>query len=420
MRKLETLCCFVIVGLAVSQSAQARTLRVSHSPSSATSEHFATIQSAIDAANNNDLVYVDPGTYSGVGNRDIDFHGKIINVGTAAIPDGTIIDCGGTSGAHHGAFIFHSGESAGAFLQGFTIKNAYFATDGGVDTGAIHCESSSPQIFDCFIYNNNSHGITTANNAFPSVYTCVIHNNAGHGVALGVGGGSVGGSTLTQLTIYHNSRAGIALPWNISATQYVNSCTVFGNDSGGVRFVGATSHPHVFDTYLFTNLIAFNKVAGLQQVGPDFGGIKTLCNDIFGNTTNLLNIVFKIGDTTQNFSADPKFCDTALLKFTLQSNSPCLPGGGNPCNNQIGALGAGGCASPSCCVGMRGNIDCSSDNLVDISDLTALIDHMFISLGPLCCFDEANTDAAGLIDISDLTALIDHMFISLNPLPNCP
>ena len=77
-------------------------------------------------------------------------------------------------------------------------------------------------------------------------------------------------------------------------------------------------------------------------------------------------------------------------------------------------------ADPGCCT-VRGNTDCSGDGIVDISDLTALIDHMFISLNPLCCPEAGNTDGSpdGFIDIADLTALIDHMFISLNPMVQC-
>lgn len=416
---------WAVVGtIGVAGLASARVLKVVPAGSASASGDFITIQSAIDAANSGDLVLVDPGTYSGAGNRDLDFHGKNLNLGTLGAPDLTIIDCGGTSGSHHGAFNFHSGETSATFIQGFTITNAYFATDGGVDTGAIHCDGASPQIMSCIIRNNSSHGITSMGNASPAVATCVINNNTGHGVALGVGGGATGGATLTQLTIFRNGRAGISLPWNISSDQSVSNCTVVSNDSGGVRFVGTNTNPNTVDTnytYALGNIFAFNKVTGLQKTGQYFPGIVVMCNDVFGNSTDWLNVIDPTVYSENNFSADPKFCDTAIAKYTLQSNSPCLDGSGsNPCFIQIGSQGAGGCAPTSCCVGMRGNVDCSSDNLVDISDLTALIDHMFISLGPLCCFDEANTDAAGLIDISDLTALIDHMFISLNPLPNCP
>ena len=78
--------------------------------------------------------------------------------------------------------------------------------------------------------------------------------------------------------------------------------------------------------------------------------------------------------------------------------------------------------APPCCVGMRGNIDNSPDGLVSLGDLTALIDHLFISLNPLICPEEGNLDLSpdGLTSLGDLTVLIDFLFISLEPLPLCP
>ncbi len=76
-----------------------------------------------------------------------------------------------------------------------------------------------------------------------------------------------------------------------------------------------------------------------------------------------------------------------------------------------------------CCTGPSiGNIDGSADNLVSMGDLSALIDHLFITLEPLWCEEEANIDlsADGLISLGDLMTLIDHMFITLDPLPPCP
>jgi hypothetical protein len=75
----------------------------------------------------------------------------------------------------------------------------------------------------------------------------------------------------------------------------------------------------------------------------------------------------------------------------------------------------------NCCVVSTGNVDCGVDNLVTMSDLTALIDHLFISFAPLCCPPEANTDGSAddLVTMGDLTALIDHLFVSFTPLPPC-
>jgi len=69
-----------------------------------------------------------------------------------------------------------------------------------------------------------------------------------------------------------------------------------------------------------------------------------------------------------------------------------------------------------------GNLDRSTDLLVTMSDLTVLIDHLYISLSPLACAIEGNMDAGAdeLVTMSNLSVLIDHLYITLTPLPACP
>ena len=76
----------------------------------------------------------------------------------------------------------------------------------------------------------------------------------------------------------------------------------------------------------------------------------------------------------------------------------------------------------SCCIGSTGNVNGDPDDIVDIADLTALIDHLFINFAPVLCPEESNVngDPAGTIDIADLTALIDHLFISFASTLPCP
>lgn len=69
-------------------------------------------------------------------------------------------------------------------------------------------------------------------------------------------------------------------------------------------------------------------------------------------------------------------------------------------------------AHGACCEGIRGNADCDPAGTVDLGDLTALVDYLFISFSPLCCEEEANVDGLPGIDLGDLTALIDYLFIS--------
>jgi hypothetical protein len=75
----------------------------------------------------------------------------------------------------------------------------------------------------------------------------------------------------------------------------------------------------------------------------------------------------------------------------------------------------------TCCAGLTGNVDCDLNDGVDISDLSAMIDNLYISFAPLCCKKEANVDGSvdGNIDISDLSALIDYLYINFTPPAAC-
>ncbi|HUV30529.1 MAG TPA: hypothetical protein VMY05_05485 [Acidobacteriota bacterium] len=78
----------------------------------------------------------------------------------------------------------------------------------------------------------------------------------------------------------------------------------------------------------------------------------------------------------------------------------------------------------TCCEGNTGNVDASPDGVVDIGDLTDLIDYLFISKTEPSCLDEANVDGSGdgVVDIGDVTYLIVYLFVSAetSPLQPCP
>jgi hypothetical protein len=82
-----------------------------------------------------------------------------------------------------------------------------------------------------------------------------------------------------------------------------------------------------------------------------------------------------------------------------------------------------GIGDTCCCIDTTGNYDCDPANLVDIGDLTRLIDFLYISNDRLCCIAGANVDGdnENLVDIGDLTALISYLYIPPNPaLEACP
>jgi len=77
--------------------------------------------------------------------------------------------------------------------------------------------------------------------------------------------------------------------------------------------------------------------------------------------------------------------------------------------------------SPGCCIDFTGNVNCSESEDPDISDITRLIDYLYLSHAPLCCLEEADANGSGGDpDISDITRLIDYLYLSHTPLALCP
>ncbi len=112
---------------------------------------FATIQEAIDTAADGDVIMIEPGTYSGRGNQDINLQRKAIRVqGTdpedAAVVEATVIDCGATESDPHRGFYVNNFTGK---IAGLTITNG-LASAGG----AIYCENSALVLEKCHIVDN--------------------------------------------------------------------------------------------------------------------------------------------------------------------------------------------------------------------------------------------------------------------------
>jgi len=145
---------------------------------------YDAIQEAIDIAGYKDTIIVADGTYTGDGNRDIDFLGKAITVRSENGPETCIIDCQGTWHDPHRLFHFHTGENGDSVLQGLTITNGN--TSGGTPGGAILCELSSPTIKNNIITGNyaDSGGGIYCDASSATITNNVIASNRG-----GSGGG---------------------------------------------------------------------------------------------------------------------------------------------------------------------------------------------------------------------------------------
>ena len=134
---------------------------------------FDAIQEGIDAATDDDTVLVADGTYTGIGNKNLDYAGKAITVRSEHGAAACTIDCEGDGRG----FRFHSGEGPDAIVEGLTITN------GNADHGAaVYCEGSSPGLTNCTISDNTAGGsggaVYCRSSSSPTLTNCTISGNS--------------------------------------------------------------------------------------------------------------------------------------------------------------------------------------------------------------------------------------------------
>ena len=119
---------------------------------------YPTIQAAIDASGPIGIIELADGTFTGEGNRDLDFLGKSITLRSQdRDPEACIIDCEGTAEDLHRGFFLHSGEDASAVIQNLTVRNGYVSADSPPgDGGAVLLQDASPRILGCTFSNNQA------------------------------------------------------------------------------------------------------------------------------------------------------------------------------------------------------------------------------------------------------------------------
>ncbi|MFC1573455.1 hypothetical protein ACFL6M_07655, partial [Candidatus Eisenbacteria bacterium] len=355
---------------------------------------YATVQNAIDAAENGDTIELTDGTYTGTGNTNINVQGKAITIRSQSRgAENCIIDCQGSAANQCRGFIFNSGEDSTTVLNGITIRNGYeldgaaiictdlassptisdcileynTATDDG---GAIYCShGSSPTMQGCHFDGNQAvdkGGAVCCTESTPLFEDCVFTNNASTG---NDGGGLYSqfpGETDVRRCIFDNNTAGDnggavyvrdEFSLNLSDCVITNNtashltggvysynqclleilgCTIVGNgagDAGGVSCYDSSQ------ANIVASIIAFSS-QGSAVYCSDGWAVVTCC-DIYGNDGgDYVGCIGSYEGFEGNISSDPLFCDIGNGEYTLREDSPCAEDNNAECG-QVGAYGVG-------------------------------------------------------------------------------
>lgn len=324
----------------------------------------ASIQGAIDAASEGDTVLVAPGTYTGDGNKRLDFAGTDLTLRSEGGAKTTIIDCEGKLQG----FNFDSGETPAAVVDGFTVRNGnpHYGSGGGIDCseasptivnctfteskdslygGGIYCFRADPIIANCTVSNNTANfrgGGIYCRFSSPTITRCVITGNS----ADNYDGGGIycedSSPTITHCTITDNStqyNGGGVCAHSSNATienSLVARNVAISFGAGGGIFLGGTSSPAVSNCTITNNSNGEYSGGGLSCT---YGANAILTNSIlWGNHPDEIHVHLSSPSLTfcdieggyggvGNINADPRFRSYRAYDSVLQPGSPCIDRG---------------------------------------------------------------------------------------------
>jgi len=303
-------------------------------------DDHSTIQGAIDAAVNGDKIIVRQGNYL----ENINFLGKAITVISETGPSATVID-GGQNGS---VVTFESREGATSRIVGFTLKNGFAMSGGGIlcsyaspiiadnvitnnvsdfHGGGIFCEYSAAVITGNTITDNEADfygsGIYCYSYASPTITENEISYNHADGFAGGIYCSSGSSPTISENVFTHNTcydgGGGIFCdgPAIISSNTFIENISY--EDGGGVKCSNNAS-PTITGNHFVNNEAS-------RDGGAICGGgcVMTVTNNIMaGNWARFQGGGYATGWSTT----------ATLTNNTIVGNTTDLEGGGIHCSEK--------------------------------------------------------------------------------------
>jgi len=277
------------------------------------SADYPTIQRAIDASRDGDVIVVRPGTYR----ERIAFLGKRIIVRSDDPDDPAVVGATAIVGPSGSSVIFDSDETSQSVLEGFTI------TGHGVS-----CVGSAPTISKNIIRDCEGAGIAGQREATPTVVGNTIVANALDGVY--ACSGLIEGNTISYnsagLGYCHGTIRDNVISYNTEASGlYFCDGWIVGN-----RIVGNVAVPDGGGLYDCNGSIENNIIAGNRAAGEG-GGLYACTYRICNNTI--------VGNVAGTYGGALSRCSGTVCSNILAFNEAPFTGGiYGPCTNSYNAF----------------------------------------------------------------------------------
>ncbi|MBL9121698.1 MAG: right-handed parallel beta-helix repeat-containing protein [Phycisphaerae bacterium] len=322
------------------------------------------LKAAIAAATSGDEILVADGTYLGPDNRGLSFGGKNLFLHSANGPAACIIDCESLDRA----FLFQSGETDAAIVEGLTIRNGKPASlNGGavlVNGGAA---TARPTLRKCVFQDNsapNGGAVAVNGNSDPTIVDCqFIANKAlpggvnGFGGAISLNGVAVAADIVGCTFDSNSSVGGGAIHKNGLSQPTIDRCTFIKNSTtgnGGAVSLTSASFALVSNCAFYGNTSAGTGGGAMHMSAS--GSTSTVVNCIFsGNKANNTGLGGGVLITTGS---------TQLLNCTIAGNAA----GAINLGGALAKLNGASCAVKNCILwGNFGNqIQSPGDPAIDV------------------------------------------------------